>query len=194
MRFNFLSAAFVFLLAPLACRADVVTFNGLTGINGTNFTTYDSGNYTVTQSTGQFYVATAFGNPTPDIFGGSSFGPSASSVVITRDGGGSFDFLGVDLANAISAGTYTFTGLSGVSTIFTQSGSLAVNPFVFNTVLSSYSSSAITSLRIALTGGDYNIDNIQLNGVAATTPEPSSLVLLGTGVLGVVGVLRRRLY
>lgn len=177
-----------------ACRADIVTFAGLAGTNGTNFTSYDSGAYTVTQSTGQFYVATGFGNPTPDIFGGSSFGPFASSVLITRDGGGTFNFFVVDLANAISAGTYTFTGYSGLNTVFTQSGTLAVDPFVFYAIGSNYSASAITSLRIALTGGDYNIDNIQLNaaGSVAVTPEPSSLILLGTGFLGALGAIKRR--
>ena len=37
-----------------------------------------------------------------------------------------------------------------------------------------------------------NVDNIVVNGATAVTPEPSSLMLLGTGFLGVIGAARRR--
>lgn len=36
-------------------------------------------------------------------------------------------------------------------------------------------------------------ESFTINGTAATTPEPGSIVLLGTGILGLAGILRRRL-
>ena len=44
------------------------------------------------------------------------------------------------------------------------------------------------------TGGDYVfIDNFEFNGTGTSTPEPSSLLLLGSGILGLAGVIRRKL-
>jgi len=53
----------------------------------------------------------------------------------------------------------------------------------------------IASATLVGTGSDYIfVDNFEFNGTSSTTtvPEPGSLSLLGTGLLAIVGVVRRR--
>ncbi len=52
----------------------------------------------------------------------------------------------------------------------------------------------ITSVDITdLAGGDFAIAQLRTGNSGTTTPEPSSMILLGSGLLGVVGVLRRKM-
>jgi hypothetical protein len=52
----------------------------------------------------------------------------------------------------------------------------------------------IARATLAGTGGDYVfIDNFEFNSTNSTTPEPGSLLLLGSGLLSVAGVIRHKL-
>jgi hypothetical protein len=94
--------------------------------------------------------------------------------------------------------------LTGVQTVFTSTFTLTFNdgtsqtlnlPINFNggttyygfTDTASFSAITITNLS----NDAWGIDNVSY-GAGSTTPEPSSLMLLGSGVVGLAGMLRRK--
>jgi hypothetical protein len=44
-----------------------------------------------------------------------------------------------------------------------------------------------------LAGGDFAIAELRAGNPPSTTPEPGTMVLLGTGLLGALGVMRRKM-
>lgn len=93
------------------------------------------------------------------------------------------------LAGQAAAGTYEIY-VNG-----TLAATVAVPIFTGFSFVGFTSDVDITSVAIrALTGGDPVIDNVSFSGAApaAETPEPATLVLLGTGLAGGASVARRR--
>ncbi len=161
---------------------------------------------------------TAFGTAQEiDIITGTDFGIAPESgnwkLGIHTQTGGPFDAFSMTLSSALVAGNSyslqffgaqlsgsTSTIQIGVSTsptsfgtlIFTGSPTSTTAWTQFNTTFAApVSGSYITVENVNI--GDYSfVDNFSLTG-STSTPEPSALFLLGTGVVGLAGVLRRKL-
>ncbi|TWT57416.1 PEP-CTERM motif protein [Thalassoglobus neptunius] len=117
-----------------------------------------------------------------------------NSAILTRDGGGSFALRSIDLAelNFHLSTTVTFVATKSGGGTATQSFTIDGIGFAAETFFFSTEFESITSVTWRQEGNFHQFDNIVVGPAGPIVPEPSTMLLFSSGLIG-LAFSRRRL-
>lgn len=154
------------------------------------FATYAESGFTASAASGSWQALVGYGNPAPFIeFIRAADQSTISASIQVTAGGTPFTFSAVDLYSSITTIPYQFEGFLNSVLVFTLSGTVPNTSGGFATV-NSNTTLVIDALLITLSNpatpccsNPVGLDNIVVTATPSAIPEPTTLVLLGTGVI-----------